>query len=120
MTTCNYLENVKNDVINEIRENYMDIAKEMDRYDFVEMLQDNLFFCNSVTGNASIPYIFNSFETEKNLCGNWILLREALAEFESPMPEYAETADVTIRCCLLGQAIDLALDETGYELQYAG
>lgn len=65
-------------------------------------LNDTLFTCDSVTGNASGSY------TEEYLCHNWDLLVEALTEFGSDMSYLgrgAEACDVTIRCYLLGQAI---------------
>lgn len=42
---------------------------------------DTLFACDSVTGNASGSYTFNTWTAEEYLCHNWELLGEALTEF---------------------------------------
>lgn len=85
-----------------------------------EKLNDDLWTCDSVTGNASGSYTFNAWEAEENLCHNLDLLEEALEEFGSDkgyLPEHgAEAADVTIRCYLLSWAISEVLDELEEEL----
>lgn len=80
-----------------------------------EKLNDDLWTCDSVTGNASGSYTFNAWEAEENLCHNLDLLEEALEEFGSDkgylLEHGAEAADVTIRCYLLSWAISEVLDE---------
>lgn len=85
-----------------------------------EKLNDDLWTCDSVTGNASGSYTFNAWEAEENLCHNLDLLEEALEEFGSDkdylLEHGAEAADVTIRCYLLSWAISEVLDELEDEL----
>ncbi len=38
-----------------------------------------LFNEDSITGNGSSSYTFNTYKAECNLVGNWSLLKEALA-----------------------------------------
>lgn len=80
-----------------------------------EYLNDTLWVCDSVTGNASGSYTFNAWQAEENLCHNLDLLGEALEEFGSGADYLtkngAEACDVTIRCYLLGSAIAEVLDE---------
>ena len=110
----NYLENIKNDVLNYIDENInftdFDNLEELE-----EHLNDALWTEDSVTGNASGSYTFSTFEAEENICHNLGLLYEAITEFGSDFSqlytEGAEWADVTIRCYLLRQAIAEALEE---------
>lgn len=85
-----------------------------------EKLNDDLWTCDSVTGNASGSYTFNAWEAEENLCHNLDLLEKALEEFGSDkgylLEHGAEAADVTIRCYLLSWAIPEVLDELEEEL----
>lgn len=109
-----YREAVKNDVLDYIREN----INFLDYYSINQLemeLYDRLFCEDSVTGNASGSYTFNSYEAEENLCHNLDLLGEALDEFccdsDYLTKNGAEAADVTIRCYLLGEAISRAMKE---------
>ena len=110
----NYFEAVKADVLSYISENIN--LDEFDSFDDLEnALNDELWVADSVTGNASGSYTFNTWQAEENLCHNLDLLAEALREFgyESVdiLDKGAEWCDVTIRCYLLGQAIAEALEE---------
>lgn len=86
-----------------------------------EYLNDTLWVCDSVTGNASGSYTFNAWQAEENLCHNLDLLGEALEEFGSGADYLAkngaEACDVTIRCYLLGSAIAEVLEEFAEELE---
>ena len=117
----NYLKNVTSDVLDAIRESYSaeEIAEKLyeDREGFSSQLNDDLWIDDSVTGNASGSYTFSSYEAAENLVGNYYLVKELVSEFgidaetvaeEIDNPEYW---DVSIRCYLLYQAIDAALDE---------
>jgi len=109
-----YKEVVKEDVLDYIK-------TEIDFLDFEtieeleEKLNEDLFVCDGVTGNASGSYTFNTYEAEENLCHNLDLLTEACQEFGSDVGELieqgAEACDVTIRCYLLAEAINEALEE---------
>ena len=79
-----------------------------------EKLNEDLWTDDSVTGNASGSYTFNTYEAEENICHNLDLLEEACKEFGGSMDvlkDGAEACDVTIRCYLLGGAISDVLDE---------
>lgn len=109
----NYREAVKDDVLeyinNEINFEDFDTLKDLE-----EHLNDVLFNEDSVTGNASGSYTFNTYEAEENICHNFDLLADALDEFGGAcdiLRDGAEAADVTIRCYLLGECIADALKE---------
>lgn len=109
-----YREAVKDDVLeyinNEINFEDFDTLEELE-----EHLNEVLFTEDSVTGNASGSYTFNTYEAEENICHNFDLLGEALEEFGSGadylITHGAEAVDVTIRCYLLGECIAAALEE---------
>jgi hypothetical protein len=120
----NYRINITNDILDNIRENYTadEIAANLeDRETWEEELHDDLWICDSVTGNASGSYYCNSYKAEQALVGNWDLLAEALSEFDcddiNPIAKGAEWCDVTIRCYLLGECISAALDELEEETE---
>lgn len=117
MEKYNYLEAIKEDVLKYINENNIVVTSE-NRDEVEQELNDTLFTCDSVTGNASGSYTFNAWKAEEYLCHNWELLGEALTEFGCDMSyleKGAEACDVTIRCYLLGQAISEVLDEVETE-----
>ena len=115
-----YLKNVREDVLEYIKENYE--KEDFANLDYDE-LYDEMWIADSVTGNASGSYTFNTWEAEENICHNMDLLVDALEEFgyltidglneviRKIRSNGAEWADVTIRCYLLGQALQEVLDE---------
>ena len=119
MTNYNYLENIKADV-KEYIDNEINLKDFSDREELEEKLNEDLWTCDSVTGNASGSYYCNSWKAEEALAHNWDLLAEAMKEFGCEvdlLEKGAEWADVTIRCYLLGQAIGEVLDEMEEELE---
>lgn len=69
-----YRETIKEDIKTWIDEN-MEAGEvreriENDREGLVEELNNDLWIADSVTGNASGSYTFNSYEAEENLCHN--------------------------------------------------
>ena len=113
MEKYDYLESVKVDVKNYI-ENEVELSDYSSREELESYLNDELFTNDSVTGNASGSYTFSTWQAEENICHNFGLLAEAMQEFGSDMDilkDGAEACDVTIRCYLLGQAINEVLDE---------
>ena len=109
-----YREAVKNDVLEYIN-NEVDLEEwRGDRDGLEEKLNDDLWTVDSVTGNASGSYTFNTYKAEENLCHNLDLLAEACEEFGGGcdlLKDGAEACDVTIRCYLLGESIAAVLDD---------
>lgn len=108
-----YFESVKEDVKDYIKNN-IDL-KEYEREELEQVLNDELFVDDTVTGNGSGNYTFNTFKAEENLCHNWNLLEDAAdyfcQDFGDLMKQGVEACDVTIRCYLLPQVINEVLDE---------
>lgn len=114
-----YRETMKEDIAQAIKEKCEwtgKTVKEMyeDVDEAYDQLYDDMWVDDSVTGNASGSYTFNTYRAEEYLCHNWDLLEEALNEFgcdkSSAVQEGAEWCDVTIRCYLLGEALRDVLD----------
>ena len=114
MERYDYYENVLADVKEFISERGIESVTEENKDDLYEELYDDMFVSDSVTGNASGSYTFNTWKAEENLCHNMDLLKEALEEFGCGidyLERGAEACDVTIRCYLLSQCLSKALDE---------
>lgn len=86
--------------------------------DFIQKLEDDLFIDDSVTGNASGSYTFNSFIAKEYVLDNIDLLKESYECFDSIeslgndfINEEWEHMDVTIRLYLLGSCIHEAIEE---------
>lgn len=107
MEKYDYLSAVESDV-REYIENNVNFHDYSDLDEMKEDLNEKLFVNDSVTGNASGSYS-NTWDAEEYLCHNLDLLAEANEEFGGSsdiLSDGAETCDVTIRCYLLGQAIE--------------
>lgn len=114
----NYLKAIKEDVKQAIEENINLDEYRGDRDGLEEKLNDDLWIDDSVTGNASGSYTFNSYTAREYVLDNLDILKEAAEEFGCTdraekwlFDEAWDDADVTIRCYLLGQAINEVLDE---------
>ena len=107
----NYLENMVENVKESFEENKVSqgwdkLIENGDIQTLHENMYDFMFGDDSVTGNASGSYTFNTWQAEENLCHNMDLLEEACREFDcKPKLDNAEWCDVTIRCYLLDDAI---------------
>ena len=117
----NYLQSVTEDV-REYIQNEIDLSEwKGNRDGLEEHLNDVLWAEDSVTGNGSGSYYYNTWKAEEALSRNWDLLAEALREFGQDgvdvIERGAEAMDVTIRCYLLSQAIAEALDGLEEELK---
>lgn len=114
MERYDYYEAMKNDV-REYIESEIDFSDFDTLEELEEKLNDDLWTCDSVTGNGSGSYTFSTWEAEENICHNLDLLEEALNEFGSDsgylLERGAEAADVTIRCYLLSSTIAEVLEE---------
>ena len=121
----NYLEAMKKDVINYIRDEV--ITEEFsDREELEQYLEDTLWIDSTITGNGGDDYTDN--ETSRvYLQGNEALLKEALIEFCVDKGKIVDKFfngnyayfDSTIRCYMLSQAISAALDDMESELMFA-
>lgn len=108
----NYLEAMRDDIKEYCNENNINL-KTCD----IDKLYDDLWVEDSVTGNASGSYTFNSELAREYVLDNFNLLKEALYEFgelnervDIIFEDKWEYADVTIRCYLLMQAITDAIE----------
>ena len=114
----NYLEELKSDVRNYIKEVASDYMDCEDRDELRDSLYDNLWNEDSVTGNGSGSYTFNREKAKEYVSDNLDLMVEAykdLDSIESLVDDLEaldfETIDVTIRCYLLSQALDEVLED---------
>lgn len=114
-----YLEQVTADVRDYV-EQEIDLTEWAgDRDGLEEKLSDDLWTCDSVTGNASGSYTFNRVQAQIYVLDGMDELQEAVNEFgidsetigEKFLESDWEYFDVTIRCYLLGQAITAVLDD---------
>lgn len=127
MKYYNYLEAVTDDVIDFIREK-VNAADYENRESLSEFLNDKLWICDSVTGNASGSYTFNAYKAGEYVFADPDTVSEALREFcvdaetiaEKFLNQDWEYFDVTARCYVLGQAIEAALDSIENELEFFG
>ena len=120
-TDYNYIAAMTED-IKEYIKNEISLSDYSDRNKLEEYLNDTLWTEDSVTGNASGSYTFNTYKAEEYICHNLDLLAEAIKEFGctgNVLEKGAEWCDVTIRCYLLGQAIAEVLDDMEEELEEA-
>lgn len=100
MSWNEYLEQVKSDAMESIKEN-------MEYVNGWGEMFDNLFVDDSVTGNASGSYYCNSYKAEQAV-KDIIFDSDVVDEFKAmgydgiPTEEGAETCDVIARCIALG------------------
>lgn len=114
MDAYDYEKVVREDVMNWLDENADRIAKgpfgEVNYDDVYDEMMDD----DSVTGNASGSYTFNTWTAEEYLCHNFGLLSEAIEDMGGDADKALrspEDADVMIRCHVLGQVLQECLDE---------
>lgn len=112
----NYYEAVKEDVLNYIKKE-VDMNG-MDLDELKERLYEDLINNDSVTRNASGSYTLCRSEAQKYVEENKDLVREMCDEFGDhqrianwwPTDDY-ESIDVSLRCYVLGNAIEMAVKE---------
>lgn len=121
MADYNYYDEVKDSLVDWLNENEAEWQERIrDGFyldDIINWVQDEAWVSDSVTGNASGSYYCNAYKAEEALAHNWDLLEEALTEFGcghiDAISKGAEWCDVTIRCYMLSQVIEDALEESG-------
>ena len=117
MTTYDYCKAVYADVCLWIEWNMTEeeLAERLaDPESFREYLNDKLWIADEVTGNGSGSYTFCAWEAKEYICHNLDLACKAFQAFGCdgvPLDKGAEYVDVTIRCYLLGNAIDRVVEE---------
>lgn len=109
MEKYDYRAALYEDIQEYIKENGIDITRE----DIADTLHDDLWTEDSVTGNASGSYFYNTWAAEEALCHNWDLIGEVVTEFgfEFIKKRGTEALDVGIRCYLLGEVIRKVLED---------
>lgn len=114
MERYDYKANIINDIKDYIEENDIDVNS--DDFDY-DMLYDDLFNEDSVTGNASGSYTFNTWMAEENICHNLDLLQDAFREFGNDYEHMfdAEYCDIIIRCYLLPECLQEVIDKLKQE-----
>lgn len=105
---------MKYDYFKTMKEDIREYLENTDERNY-DVLYDEMFTADSVTGNGSGSYTFNTYEAEENICHNMDLLKEAIemfgGDYLSILEQGAEACDVTIRCYLLGQVLQEVLEE---------
>ena len=120
MEKYDYRQAIRDDILDYIKEHDIQVT-DKNREEVQGFLYNTLFVEDSVTGNASGSYTFNTWKAEEYLCHNLDLLAEAIDEFGADAGTYkdciesAETADVIIRCYLLTECLSSVLDELEVE-----
>lgn len=111
-----YYEAVKEDVLNYIKEE-IDMNG-MDLDELKERLYEDLINEDSITGNASGSYTFCRSKAQKYVEENKDLVREMCNEFGNHqrianwwLTDDYELIDVRLRCYVLGNAIEMAVEE---------
>lgn len=120
MERYNYREAMKEDILDYIHEEINLEDYRDNRAELEELLNDDLWCTDDITGNASGSYFFSTWKAEEAIAHNWDLLEEAMQEFEddcNPIEKGAEWCDITIRCYLLGECITAVLDGLEDELK---
>ena len=114
-----YREAMADDIKNAIEDNgeFWGLA-EMTAEEAVELLTDNLWTNDAVTGNGSGSYTFNRALAKEYVLDNMELCVEAFKEFcaveqfaEKIANEDWEFLDVTIRCYLLPEMVESVVNE---------
>lgn len=115
----NYLESMKEDIKQYLEDEFEYRYSDLDLEELEQQLNDNLWICDSVTGNASGSYTFCRATAREYVTANMDLCIESVKEFcveaetiaEKFLSEDWEYFDVTIRCYLLPLAISEVLED---------
>lgn len=109
MTFEDYRKQLKNDLL--------EYAEESQGYvETLEEFRDSCWTADSVTGNGSGSYTFNTYQAEENV-KDVIFSDELLEMFQEfgydrvPLEKGAEYIDVSIRCFLLDKVLNTIEDE---------
>ena len=93
-------------------------ALKVDAYEVADKIADELFNCDSVTGNASGSYFFNKWEARDAVIDNISLLREMCFAWNYDneiadmfLSDDWESMDVMLRCYLLHEIMCEVMEE---------
>ena len=114
----NYYDSVRADILDYIRDN-VDLAEFDSLDELAKMLESDLWIDDSVTGNASGSYTFNSLTAKEYVFDNMDLVEEMASNFFVDLSDIGrhflqenwEWFDVSIRCYVLNSCIYDALKE---------
>lgn len=98
---------------------------ELDTDEVKELLEEELWTEDSITGNGSGSYTFNRYKAGEYVLDNMDLVNDMVQEFgvdnetvaEKFLDEDWEYFDVSIRCYLLNQCIDEVVDEYAEKIE---
>lgn len=121
MERYNYYEAVKEDCRNyllcDVDEIIQNTGIDNDD-DLIDKLVELAWTNDSITGNGSGSYTFNTWKAAENLTHNWDLLQDALEEYgygtTIDLRNGEEYYDVIIRCYLLSSVIRDLVNEHNY------
>lgn len=123
MKNYDYRKQIRQDVKEYLEENLDYIKAKAEGSNISDVLYDELWVEDSVTGNASGSYTFNAKEAKEYVEENYDLAIQAYKDFgcletlaTDIEAENFERIDVTIRCHLLGEAISYVLEEEEVEV----
>lgn len=119
MKKYDYMEAMKNDIKEYLENDFSEDLNEFERDELMEKLYDDLWIEDSVTGNGSGSYTFCRQTAKEYVMDNMDLCVEMIQEFCIEASEVGkrfisedwEYFDVSIRCYLLGRAIDAVLTD---------
>ena len=118
----NYSEAIKDDIRTYL-DNDFDWSRitedELDTDDLKELLNEELWTEDSITGNGSGSYTFNRYTAKEYVMDNEEVLGEMIIDYGLTAEDVGyhfinsdwEYFDVAIRCYLLGSCIDEVVDE---------
>lgn len=114
----NYLEETKQNIRDYMEETNFTFAGQ-DREEVEERLNEEYWINDSITGNASGSFTFNTYQAQECVTEDIETLINACEEFgieketigEKFLNEEWEWMDVTCRCYVLAQAIAEVLDD---------
>ncbi len=122
-----YKNAVMEDIHSYLKDNYTkeELFEMYEEGTLEDTLEEELWTADSVTGNGSGSYTFNTYKAEENLAHNWDEIEKVASEFgfepviKSGYEYGAEWWDVTIRCYYLSECLSEILFDIEAEWQTA-
>lgn len=120
MTLDDYKDQVKSDIKDYLTQEDLWPTAEPDTSEYEEQRDaayDRCYMADSITGNASGSYTFNTWQAEENVChllwdeDLWLLLNGSMEVNPADMAKGPEYIDVSIRCALVSECLDAVLEE---------